>query len=128
MSTRKRLETRLSAWWSAWKYVAILGLCLSVSLYANYRQLIAKHRAADKAEIAGLKDAQDVAAGLISDGQKRERALLNQADAVAKRLSGATRDYDEAVSQRPLPQNCAPGEGRVNAVNRALGAAPGEVK
>lgn len=34
----KRTESRLRAWWSAWKYVAILALALVLSLWGNLHQ------------------------------------------------------------------------------------------
>lgn len=33
-----RTESRLAAWWSAWKWVAILGLLLALSLWGNLHQ------------------------------------------------------------------------------------------
>ena len=47
---QKRTESRLAAWWSAWKYVAILALLLAASVAVNVRQW-SEHRAEQRAQI-----------------------------------------------------------------------------
>lgn len=122
------LSDRLAGWWSAWKYVAILGLLLGGSAWLNVHQYVsgkvALATAPLKDRVTGLEHAQQTAANLISDGQRRERALLAAMDTAEQRARQAGRAYSAAAAKQPLPIQCAPGEARMDAVNRALGAQP----
>lgn len=114
---------RLEAFWLAWKYVLILLVLLGFSLWTNVQQWKAALTAPLRAENAELEAAAATSAKLLKDGQEREFHLITAASAVATLLDGAKDDYTAAAALKPLtPGNCAPGSGRVNAVNRALGA------
>lgn len=121
-----KLRTSAAGWWSAWKYVAILGLLLSGSAWLNVHQYVSNKVALATAplkdRVTGLEAAQRTAAALIDDGQKRERGLLSAMDASAATARAAAAIYRRASTAQPLPIQCAPGQARVDAVNRALGA------
>lgn len=116
------MGARLSAWWAAWKVVAILSAALAGSLYLNYWQ----HRRAITAplrdQIAGLEGALEDSQALQKAVRDSTTRLDNAAVAAARTLDSAARNYRKAASERPLEPQCAPGQGRVDAVNRALGA------
>lgn len=120
------LRARAAGWWSAWKYVAILGLLLGGSAWLNVHQYVsgkvALATAPLKDRVSGLEQVQRTQAGLIADGQKRERGLLDAMDASAATARAAAATFRRASSAQPLPIQCAPGQARVDAVNRALGA------
>lgn len=120
------IRARLSGWWSAWKYVAILGLLLAGSLVLNLHLYVSKHvelaTAPLKDKVDGLEQAQDTAAQLLEDGQARERALFGAMEEATNRARQAGRDYRAAAAARPIDPLCAPGQARQDAVNRALGA------
>lgn len=114
---QKRVESRLSAWWSAWKYVALLSLLLVVSVGFNLRQW-SDHRGyvrAQAAELeaaaaqAGLKVAAVIATQKAKDDPKLMEAV-NRIDARVSRLANQKRPA-------PLPPQCAPGKVRMDAVN-----------
>lgn len=114
---QQRTESRLSAWWSAWKYVAILGLLLIVSVGLNLRQW-SDHRGyvrAQAAELkaaaaqAGLKVAAVIATQKAKDDPKLQ-ASVDRIEARVNKLSGQKRPA-------PLPAQCAPGKVRMDAVN-----------
>lgn len=116
------IGARLSAWWAAWKVVAILAAALAGSLYLNYWQHKRAITAPLRDQIAGLE-------GALADSQALQQAVRDStarldtaASTVTRTLDSAARNYRKAASQRPLEQQCAPGQGRVDAVNRALGA------
>lgn len=107
----------LAAWWSAWKYVAILGLLLIVSVGLNLRQW-ADHRAYVRAQAAELKAAAaqaglKVAAVIATQKAKDDPKLIQGMRRIEARVS------DLANQKRPpvLPPQCAPGKARMDAVN-----------
>jgi len=76
----ERTESRLRAWWSAWKYVAILGIALALSLWGNLHQY-GTHRAAKETCRANMVEAAKKGIELERDrAAKAER----QAQAIAK--------------------------------------------
>jgi hypothetical protein len=115
--------TRLAAWWSAWKWVVLLAVALALSLWGNLRQWRAAATAPLRGEILARDEALEASRQLLQDSQARAAALEDAAGAAATQLRTAGRDYRAAVAARPItdPQ-CAPGAGRIDAVNRALGA------
>lgn len=115
-------HNRLTAWLGAWKYVLILAVLLAGSLWLNVHQWKQAITAPLRDQVAGLEQAQETAAGLIADGQARERGLLEAAGAVESRLRSAGKAYRAAAAAQPLPILCAPGPDRMDATNRALGA------
>lgn len=114
---QKRTESRLSAWWSAWKYVAILGLLLIVSVGLNLRQW-ADHRGYVRAQTAELQAAAykaglEVAAKLAKQKPKDDAKLLQAVDRIEARVNKLSGQKRPA----PLPAQCAPGKVRMDAVN-----------
>ena len=113
----ERLESRLAAWWSAWKYVAIRGLLLIVSAALNLRQW-SDHRAYKATQAAELKAAAykaglQVTAAIATAKQKDDPKLVEavgRIEARVNKLSGQKRPA-------PLPAQCAPGKARMDAVN-----------
>lgn len=122
------LRDRAAAWWSAWKWVAILALLLAASVWLNVHLYVAGKvdlaTAPLKDRVAGLEQAQEQAAGLIADGQARETALLQAMGTATENAREAGRSYRAAAAAQPLPIQCAPGMARMDATNRALGASP----
>lgn len=113
----------LSAWWSAWKFVVLLAAALAGSLYLNYWQ----HRLAITAplrdQVAGLEGALEDSQALHQAVRESTARLTTAASDTQQVLRGAARDYRKAVADRPMTNpECAPGQARVDAVNRALGA------
>ncbi|WP_202841991.1 hypothetical protein [Luteimonas saliphila] len=117
------VTARLSSWWAAWKVVAMLAAALAGSLYLNYWQ----HRRAITAplrdQVHALDTALEDSAALHAATRESATRLAAAAAAAADQLEGGARDYRRARTERPLthPQ-CAPGQARMDAVNRALGA------
>ena len=111
----------LSAWWAAWKFVAILGLLLAGSVYLNVTQW-ADHRAYRKSEGARLEAAamkaglKAVATIAVQKG-KDSRVLLDELARIAERARTTRVVYRQAADKRPLPMQCAPGRERMDAVN-----------
>ena len=125
------IKTVASAWWLAWKWVVILAVLLALSLWGNGCQYKRSLLAPLKAENTALKEASDQSLALATEGQKRERVLLAGIDMASGQLQQAGKDYKRAVADRPLGAQCAPGQARVDAVNKALGqpqAKSGEVR
>lgn len=115
--TEKRTESRLAAWWSAWKYVAILGLLLVLSVGLNLRQW-ADHRAykatqAAELQAAAYKAGLEVAATLAKQKQKDDPKLQQSMDRIEARVNNLSGQRRPA----PLPAQCAPGQARMDAVN-----------
>lgn len=100
----------------------LLAAALAGSLYLNYWQHIRAVTAPLRAEVADLKHAADTSAGLAKDMHDSGARLLAATEAANDQLRGAGRAYAAARRVRPLTEQCAPGQGRVDAVNRALGA------
>ena len=113
----ERTESRLAAWWAAWKYVAILLLLFLVSAGLNLRQW-ADHRAYVKAQAAELQAAAykaglQVTATIAAAKQKDDPELIDGMRRIEARVNGL------ANQKRPpvLPAQCAPGKARMDAVN-----------
>jgi len=100
-----------------------LAAALALSLSLNYWQ----HRRAITAplrdQVHGLERALDDSAAIQADVRASAQRLATAANAAATQLEGGARDYRAARAARPMtdPQ-CAPGQARMDAVNRALGA------
>lgn len=117
------LAARLSAWWATWKAAVVLGAALAGSLYLNYWQ----HRRAITAplryQVHGLERALDDSQALQAAVRDSAERLAAAADTTTRALNGAAQDYRAALRARPITNpECAPGQDRVDAVNRALGA------
>lgn len=120
------LKDRIAGWWSAWKYVAILGVLLAGSMALNLHLYVSKKvelaTAPLKDEIAGQRRAAADSEALLASSAASAQAAAAAASRAARNFSGAVNDFRRAAAQRPLPPQCAPGQARVDAVNRALGA------
>ena len=116
------LSARASAFWLAWKWVLMLLVLLGLSVWLNVHQwkqaITAPLRAEVKAKDQALATSQD----LLTDMQATAIRLEQAGAAVAGNLSQASRDYRRAAKDRPMAPGCAPGQGRIDAVNRSLGA------
>lgn len=115
------LRDKAAAIWASAQYLVILAVLLAASIALNFWQLKRAWTAPARAENAALKEAQRTAEQLIADGQTRERGLLDAADQVAGTMQQAGKDYRRAIAQRPLAAQCAPGQERMDAVNKGLG-------
>ncbi len=111
----------VSAWWAAWKWVAILAGLLSVSLWLNVRQYGDRREAAAAARAATLEDTLEVTAGIARQAQSDSGQLLQRLEAIAARGERIKTIYRAAAAAQPLPANCAPGQARVDSINQALG-------
>lgn len=113
----KRAESRLAAWWSAWKYIAILALLLAASVALNLRQW-SEHRAEQRARAAELQAAAykaglQVTASIAKQKPKDDAKLLQAVDRIEARVNNLANQQRPA----PLPIQCAPGKARMDAVN-----------
>lgn len=115
------IRAKAAAIWASAQYLVILAVLLAVSITINFWQLKRAWTAPLRAENKALSDAQRTAEQLITDGQAREQKLLDAADTVAGTMQQAGKDYRRAIAQRPLAAQCAPGQERMDAVNKALG-------
>lgn len=107
----------MSAWWAAWKYVAILGLLLALSLYGNAIQW-ADHRAYVKGEgarleAAAMKAGLQVAAKIATAKPEDDADLM----AAVSRIESRVAKLQTQKRPAPLPIQCAPGKERMDAVN-----------
>jgi hypothetical protein len=116
------LSARASAFWLAWKWVLLLLVLLGLSVWLNVHQWKQAITAPLRAEVATKDQALDTAVDLLQDGRKSEQRLMAAMDTASGQLEGAARDYRQAAKNRPLDPGCAPGRGRVDSVNRMLGA------
>lgn len=113
----KRTESRLAAWWSAWKYVAILALLLAASVAVNVRQW-SDRRAAERAQAAEMEAATaqaglQVASDIAKQKQKDDPKLIEGMQRIEARVGKLASQQRPA----PLPIQCAPGKARMDAVN-----------
>ena len=117
------IGARVSAWWSAWQFVVYLALALAASVALNVWQAKRAITAPLRDEIAGKDRALQLSEQLLTDTTRRAYLLDQAANRAAGQLAGAATDYRKAVAIRPLtPTQCAPGQSRMDAVNRAAGA------
>lgn len=116
----------LSAWWAAWKWVAILAVLLLLSAWLNVVQY--GHKVAAKAEgkAQGYQEALDRSNGIAAAAQRDNTQLLTDLESIAERGRKTRVVYRTAAEAAPLPSQCAPGQGRIDAVNQALGPSPQE--
>lgn len=95
----KRVESRLRAWWSAWKYVAILALLLILSIALNVHQYGTKRAA--KAECKTLMVAAAKA------GIEAERKRATEAERRAQKIAQDTKQDTARAPARPGEHQCA---------------------
>ncbi|OWQ68458.1 hypothetical protein [Stenotrophomonas maltophilia] len=114
-------RSAISAWWAAWKWVAILAGLLAMSLWLNVRQYGDRREAAAAARAATLEDTLDVTAEIARQARADSAELLQRLEVIAARGERTRTIYRAAAAAQPLPANCAPGQARVDAINQALG-------
>ncbi|HGM6050879.1 TPA: hypothetical protein ACKP5I_000962 [Stenotrophomonas maltophilia] len=114
-------RSAISAWWAAWKWVAILAGLLALSLWLNVRQYGDRREAAAAARAATLAGTLKVTAGIARQAQTDSAELLQRLETIATRGERTRTIYRAAAAAQPLPANCAPGQARVDAINQALG-------
>lgn len=117
------IGARAAAWWSAWKWIAILAGVLGLSVWGNLMQWRNAATAPLRDENRQLERAIEDAEKILGDNAASAERLRGAAEKAATQLAAAGTDYRRAAQARPLtsPQ-CAPGQARQDAVNRALGA------
>ena len=113
----ERTESRLAAWWSAWKYVAIAVILLGLSAWLNVIQW-ADHRAykkgeADRLALAASQAGLKVSAALATQKQKDDPKLIE----AVSRIEGKVNKLQNQKRPPALPIQCAPGQQRMDAVN-----------
>lgn len=113
---------RAATWWSAWKFVVILAAALAASLWVNVWQWKRAIAAPLRAEVAARDEALLKSEQLLADTQSRAAELADAASVAAAQLGSAGAAYANAKKQRPITDpKCAPGQARVDALNKALG-------
>jgi len=115
------LKQRIAAFWLAWKWVLILGAMLAASLWGNWHQFKQALTANLRIENKALTDALDVTTQLARERMRDDTQLLADLDAIATRGQQVRVVYRKAAAAKPLPAQCAPGQARIDAVNRGLG-------
>jgi hypothetical protein len=116
------LGTRISALWAQWQVVVYMGAVIVLLAGLNVWQWKCAIEAPLKIRIDSQDKALDNSAALQASDRVRITGLLKAADSAAATLNASSDDYRRAARARPLAPNCAPGQGRVDATNRALGA------
>ena len=107
----------MTSWWLAWRYVAILGLLLALSVGLNLRQW-SDHRGYVRAQAAELQAAAykaglEVAAVIAAQKEKDDPKLIQGMRRIEARVNNLAGQKRPA----PLPIQCAPGQARMDAVN-----------
>lgn len=115
------IRAKTAAIWASAQYLIILAALLAISVGLNFWQLKRAWQAPLRAEVAAERDASKKSSQLLDDLQDRAQRLLDASDTVAGTMQQATKDYRRAVEQRPLDAQCAPGQERMDAVNKGLG-------
>lgn len=114
------LSTRLTAWWSAWKWVVILLLvCLALAalnVWQWKRAITAPLRGENKV----LTEALERYSRMAEDRNRDDSELFTELEAIAERARSTRTVYREAAAAAPLPQQCAPGQARMDAINQGL--------
>lgn len=116
----------LSAWWASWKWVAILAALLLASAWLNVVQYGNKVAAKAEGKAQGYAEALDRSNGIARAAQDDNTQLLADLEQIAERGRKTKVVYSKAAAAAPLASQCAPGQGRIDAVNQALGPIPKE--
>lgn len=117
------LSSSVAAWWAAWKWVAIFAAALAASVWINLVQWRNAATAPLRDENRQLERAIEDAGQILADNAASAERLRGAAEKATAQLAAAGTDYRRAARERPITDHqCAPGQGRVDAVNRALGA------
>lgn len=120
---RPGIGQRVGAWLSAWQYVLWLLALLVLSVGLNVWQWKRAIRAADRIELAAKSQALEDAEAVNAEMRRLAWDLIKAGDLNVGMFNQASKNYQAAVAKAPLTNlNCAPGTGRMEATNRALGA------
>lgn len=111
----------LSAWWASWKWVAILAALLLASVWLNIVQYGNRVAAKAEAKAQGYAEALDRSNGIAKAAQDDNTQLLAELEKIAERSRRTKIVYSKAAAAAPLASQCSPGQGRIDAVNQALG-------
>ena len=115
-------SARLAGLWSVWKYVVILLVLLAGSAWLNLHLYVRLQTQPLRAEVASKDQALQVSATLLGGALQSAQVLGDAARRTTANLNESSDQYRDAARLHPLPANCAPGQGRQDAVNRALGS------
>lgn len=122
------IRDRAAAWWSAWQFVVYLALGLLLSLAVNVWQWKRAITAPLRAENKVLNDAIGTFNGIAKKRTQDDSRLTDELAAIVERGRNTRNVYLKAAKAKPLPQQCAPGKARMDAVNQGLSGQTGEVK
>jgi hypothetical protein len=100
-----------------------LGVLLALSAVGNVWQLRRAWRASAVADAAAMQQTLDQARQIAASQQAAQAASLRQLDALVERGRQTRVIYRQAAAT-PLPEDCTPGQARVDAVNAGLGPSP----
>lgn len=105
----------------------LVVVLFAASLWLNVVQWKRAITAPLREQVNDMGKALDDSATLLSRSRERAALLEAASERATARLANAGRAYDDAAKTRPLTDpKCAPGPGRVGAINQALGAKPPE--
>lgn len=113
--------SRLAAWWAAWQFVVYLSLGLLLSLAANVWQWKRAITAPLRSENATLTDTLETINGIAKEATVENKGLMQELTGLVAWGRTTRTVYLDAAAAAPLDPNCAPGEARVDAVNKILG-------
>lgn len=111
---------KLSAWWAAWQWVVILLLVCLLLAWLNVWQWKRAITKPLRGENKALTEALDRFNGIAKQRDVDDAGLMNELGAIAERGRTTRIIYREAAKAAPLPQQCAPGQARMDAVNQGL--------
>jgi len=111
------LRDRAAGWLSAWKWVLILLLLLAASVWLNLVQWRGRAVAKSEARAETMADVARANATIARESYSDARELVRDIAIVAERGRTERVVYRQAKVDRPLAQNCAPGQARMDAVN-----------
>lgn len=117
------LLQRIADWWAAWKWIAALCLLLLASCWLNVWQYGSHREARASARAEALAETLQITAGIARKARADSAQLLGRLDAIAVRGERVKVVYRDAALAAPLADGCAPGQGRVDAINEILGPA-----
>lgn len=111
------LRDTATAWLSAWKWVLLLLVLLIASVWLNLVQWRDKAVAKSEARAETLADVNRANTIIARENVKDGRELIREIAIVAERGRKERVVYRTVAAPRPLPQGCAPGQPRMDAVN-----------
>jgi hypothetical protein len=115
------LADRAAGWWSAWKWVLLLVCLLALSAWLNVKQYGWRAEAKAEARAETLNDVLATISGIARDAQGDNAGLLKELGQIVDRGRKTRIVYGKAAAEQPLGAGCAPGQGRIDAVNQTLG-------